>query len=371
MSKINISKKTVLAELEVLALCVGKETSAVNLHNCKNIYVKDELVFGFNDEISIFCPLSIKAIPFAVSFKNLYSVLKGMNEDLILFEVTEDFVLISDGSTKAKLPTSNANSQPVCERARKIYKEIKEIVWKSLPKDMGKAISLCSSVISAYDPGRQLQLVCVRGDKMYGTDRTRIARYKLSSSVDDELLIHPSVEPLFSQLEVDSYFVSEEIIFYKTSNGVYFFTLKDQCKWISDEKINKPFFTGGTKLAIPKEVSDLSCFSSFSCKIEGTHSAEGSVLLNFKGKTLSVSASGSEGSFVKKYTLQEDIGEQSISFALELSHLVDSLSNSTIGARFCKALSVEDASKIIFEMDKLEILAMCFAESKKDGEQGV
>ena len=169
-----INKKELLEKISWLSFAlsrkdIGKQTN--------HFIFMNDFIHVYNDEIYVAVPFKMSMF-FSVEGDSFLKVVGSFSEDVLKFEFSEGFLMISTESAKAKVLL---NKDLFLEN--QILELFKIEGWKNFPKSVSEGINLCGFSASEDLTRGVLACVAVFPDKIVSTDDIRLSRYLLKDSV--------------------------------------------------------------------------------------------------------------------------------------------------------------------------------------------
>lgn len=214
------------------------------------IFTKDRLT-TYNDYICISHPLK-SGLECSVDADKLFRVLSNIQEGEVDLSYDGKQMLVKSGKVRSGLAALKEGE--VNKYITDLGKDYEGKKWKSLPEDFSEGIFLCMFSAARDMSTGPLTGVHVEGESIFSSDDLRISNYKMSSKIDDELLIPVKSIIELVKFKINKYIVTKSWVHFKTKDEVTFSSriLKDKFP-----DATKFFETEGTAVRFPKEMQSV------------------------------------------------------------------------------------------------------------------
>lgn len=185
-------------------------------------FMGDRIV-TFNDEFSISHPTKVLNLTGAIKADELYNWISKVKKEEIEIEQSEGEIIFISGKSRMGLKLQDI-TLPVDEIGG-----IPKKGWKTLPENFVDALSFCFPCVSNDFIRPVLRCVSIGPDTVQASDSYKLARFDLSSPINDELLIPSlSVRELIKMKPV-SYCKKESWVHFKMASETVF-----SCRLLED-----------------------------------------------------------------------------------------------------------------------------------------
>jgi len=285
-------------------------------------------IVTYNDEFSISHPLDGVEFEGAILAENLYQLLKKMKMEEIEVDVDNSNIVFQAGRIKAGLVMQSEIKLPLEE-----IEKPKD--WVSLPKDFSKFIAL--SVTSCSKDMSKPVLTAIHVNKegyMEASDSYRITRCQFDGELQD---IETFLLPATSAVEVmkinpTEISQSESWVHFRNEIGTIF-----SCRILEGDYPNasRVLNTSGRKIVFPKRLRESMERANIFAKRD--HILEESVRMEFKKKSLIVSADSPNGWYEERLNIRYDGDEFTIIISpFLLKGILEEINECEVSDRFIK-----------------------------------
>lgn len=304
---------------------------------------KDDRVVTYNDEISISHPVEDLNITGAIKAEELYQFLSKVTTDEIDIKINEDEteLIVKAGKSKASFTLQNEIKLDLSQLEGKKK-------WKDLPDEFISALTFVSFCCSKDASTPALTCVHITPDRMEATDRYRVVRYPVESSID--LLLPAEAIPVIKSINPSKICVDKQWVHFKNADETIL-----SCRVFSAEfPIVKQFFDiDGVDLKFPAKLTEILERAAVFAKRDYLY--DEAVIITLSEKQITVQATCDSAKF-EESTVMKYNGKE-LTFKI-IPHLLRDILKE-------EATITLAAEKIKFQTDKWEYIAVLSKVEKK------
>lgn len=212
----SINKDTVLKALTAVKPGIAKEEF---ISQATNFIFTGDSVASYNDYVCVTYPLNTN-ISCMVDSDRFYKFVKGLPDEPIQFKLSENQLSVNTKSVRSAINV--VMESDIVSYIDKLSDEMKDVLWKKVPDDFIKGISMCLFSV-AKDVSINLANILVKETYIYTSDTMRVSRYTLNKQIiRDDILIPYTVAVNLIKYELTECCVSENWIHFKTKDNAIF-----------------------------------------------------------------------------------------------------------------------------------------------------
>lgn len=235
-----IKRKKIIRILEAINAGLSEQNL---LEQASNFNFQNNIVWTFNDEISICSPCCLE-IEGSIPGKEFLQFLNKLSKNQLILKEKKNKIYIRCGKTQATL---------VKEKLKHNLISIPENrKFSLLPNLFITAIDFCFFSAAKVADRPILQYLFIDKNKVISCDGYRATKYNLESEIKFPFLLLSSIVPALVKFKPVSYYVDNEWIFFQNKNMAIF-----SCRTIKNEyplEINNLFSLDGIKIDLPKNL---------------------------------------------------------------------------------------------------------------------
>lgn len=261
------------------------------IEETSNFIFHKNRIITYNDKVCVIHPLKC-GFTCSVPSQEIYSIVKKLNDDLIVLKYEDDMLHIKTATTQAELAVT-AESQII-----ELVDQFPEIEsWKKMPKELLEAFKWCMFSASKNASIPYLTAVFVSKGFVMATDELRVSMYTLSKKMPVSFMIPAESVKYLLSFKPTSYSIVEGWAFFKNEDNVMFCTRTIEGKYPAKKYADEFEFIGKPVILPARLVNALDVTQVLA---EGDLLDEKRVNITIKEGTMFVSAEKQDIGKIKK-----------------------------------------------------------------------
>jgi len=358
-----MNKKELLTALKGIKPALAQKTV---IARADHYVLADGRIAAYNDSICISYPLPLD-IECTVPAEEFLAAVEAFNDDEeieVKLNKEKNLELTAPG-TKAEIAIADVDDKGVESLIHSL--QFSALKFKKTASNFIQGLDWCRYSADKHSTEDNFHCICIRKDKMYGTDTFRLTRFELDKAMKDFLIPAKNVNSLIKQ-EFDEYAIADNWVHFRKQEGeghLIFSSVILPMDYPEYDDILDEFEGAAYSYPAKKETIDLLKKVTPLCK--GDFDAEKVVNVDIrggkkdKGTKITISAVKENAKLQKKITSSEKPPKEPLTFSINPIFLSEVLSTTS-------EISVA-TDKLMFSTEQIKHVVSLFLENTEEDEE--